>query len=98
MRKIKKYVKMIDDELHSAECYAEKYIEAKAYGEPSAEKFRTFAQQEIEHGMFAHDLAMTEIEKISAVYTAPADMREKWELSHQNYVEKLARIKAMLNL
>lgn len=38
------------------------------------------------------------IDLISAVYTAPADMREKWELSHQNYVEKLARIKAMLNL
>lgn len=97
MRKIKKYVHVIDDELKSAECYAEKYIELKSDGDSNYTRYKEFALQELDHAMFAHELAVKEIEKISAVYTPPADMREKWELSHQAYIERTAKLKGMLN-
>lgn len=99
MKKIKKYVKNIDDELCSAERYAEKYIEYKASGDSgTASAYKEFAQQELEHADFAHKIAVKEIEKISSVFTAPADMREKWEISHNEYIERAARIKSMLNI
>lgn len=98
MKRINKYVHMIEDELESAERYAEKYIECKADGDGSAAgTYKNFAQQELEHVMFAHDLAVKDVDRISSVLTAPADMREKWEISHQAYIEKTARIKAMIN-
>lgn len=97
MKKIKKYVSMIKDEIESAECYAEKYIEAKAMGETTnAEKYKTFAQQEIDHGMFIHQIASDFIEKVSKVITPPADMKEKWEEAHIEYVSKVDGIKAMI--
>lgn len=97
MKMIKKYVRQIDDELHSAETYAEKYIECKVEGDSSsASRYKTFVQQELEHAMFAHELAMKTIEKVSAVFAAPADMREKWETSHSDYIARTAKIKSML--
>lgn len=98
MKKIKKYVSQIDDELNSAEHYAEKYIEFKSDGDANmSAKFKEMASQELEHSMIIHDLAVKDIEKISAVFPAPADMREKWELSHTNFAERVARIKSMIS-
>ena len=90
---------MIKDEMESAECYAEKYIEAKAMGETSyAEKYKLFAQQEIEHGMFIHSLAADFINKVSKVFEAPVEMREKWNDAHEEYVAKVNEIKSMLSM
>lgn len=97
MKKIKKYVNMIKDEISSAECYAEKYIEAKAMGETSnAEKYKLFAQQEIDHGMFIHQIASDFIAKVQKVITPPADMMEKWEQAHIECMSKVDSIKAMI--
>ena len=97
MKKIKKYVNMIKDEIESAECYAEKYIEAKAMGETSyAEKYKLFAQQELDHAMFVHNLAEVFIDKVSKVITPPAEMKEKWEAAHIECVSKVDEIKAMI--
>lgn len=99
MRKIKELVERIDDELNSAEEYAEKFIEYKADGESSmATKFMDMASQEMSHATTMHDLAMKEIEKVSAVFNAPAEMREKWDKSHAEYIQRAARIKSMLNM
>jgi len=97
MKKIKKYVNMIKDEIESAECYAEKYIESLAMGESgAAEKYKLFAQQEIEHGMFIHAIAEDFITKVSKIITPPAEMKEKWEEAHLEYIEKMKEIKSML--
>lgn len=97
MKKIKKYVNMIKDEIESSECYAEKYIEAKAMGETAhAEKYKLFAQQEIDHAMYIHSIAEDFITKISKVVTPPADMKEKWESAHLEYIAKVDEIKAMI--
>ena len=97
MKKIKKYVAMIKDEIKSAEHYAEKYIEAKAMGETTnAEKYKTFAQQEIDHGMFIHQIAEDFITKVSKVVTPPAEMKTMWEEAHLECIDKVDKIKAML--
>ena len=61
-----------------------------------AEKYKLFAQQEIEHGMFIHQIAEDFINKISKVFTAPASMIEKWEDAHLDYIDKVDEIKSML--
>lgn len=99
MRKIKKLVHTLNHELESAENYGEKYIECKSEGDSSlAQKFREVAAQELAHADFVHEILVKEIDKITAVYTAPADMREKWKLAHNSYIEKENRIKALLNM
>lgn len=97
MKKIKKYVAMIKDEIESAECYAEKHIEAKAMGETAnAEKYKLFAQQEIDHGMFIHQITSDFIAKVQKVVTPPTDMMEKWNEAHIECIEKVDMIKNML--
>lgn len=98
MKKIKKYVKHIDDELESAEMYAEMYIEAKAEGNNNAGIYREFAQNELDHCTHWHELAVKYIQKVSEIFQAPADMREKWDASHLDYIEKTSSIKSMLGM
>ena len=63
-----------------------------------AEKYKTFAMQELEHGTFVHDFAKKYIEKISTVIKAPEEMKEKWENAHECYIEKTAMIKSLLSM
>lgn len=99
MRKIKKYVDIIEDELESAEEYAENYIEFKADGDQKlADRFYDMANDELNHAITIHELAVKDIDKISAVFSPPAEMREKWERSHQDYIAKTSRIKSMLGM
>ncbi len=99
MRKIKKYVDMIDEELTSAEEYAESYIECKANGDSQmSSRFYDMANDELNHSITIHDLAVKDIDKISAVFNAPPEMREKWEKSHQDFISRSAKIKSMLGM
>ena len=103
MKLIKKYVNIIDDELSSATEYAENYIEAKANGkdrgdDSEASMWKRMAEQELQHAINIHSAAVTEIEKINAVFTAPAEMYEKWEMSHNDYIKRTAWIKQMLSM
>ena len=98
MKKIKKYVHHIDDELESAEMYAEMYVEARAEQDSTANTYREYAQQELEHCMFWHDIAAKYIQKISEIFTAPSEMREKWDSEHLDYIEKTSRIKSMIGM
>lgn len=99
MRAIKKYVEAIDEEIEGAKEYAEKYVECKAKGDMSkANRYKEMASDELKHAMYQHEWAVVEIEEIGKVFTAPADMMEKWEKAHKEYVEKVAWIKQMLAL
>lgn len=99
MRKIKEYVEEIDEELEGAQDYAEKYVEEKVKGNmPKASKYKEMAMDELKHSSYIHEWAVKEIEEISKVYTAPAEMMEKWQKTHKEYVGKVAWIKQMLEM
>lgn len=98
MKKIKKLIHSIKDEICSAEHYAEEYINHKIEGDNSiAERYKQFAQQEIEHATFIHSVTADYISKLSKVMTAPPDMTERWAEAHEDYVERVAEIKGLLN-
>lgn len=97
MKKINKLVKMIDEELDGAKCYAEKYVEYKAIGDSTwSNRFKEMANDELRHANNIYDLAMQEIEELNKVFVAPPEMQEKWDESHIEYVDKAAWIKQML--
>ena len=97
MRLIAKLVDNIDEELESAQEYAERYIYEKSRGNSSlAGRYRDMAAQELEHALVIHNQAVEEIDRIKEVYKAPAEMEKKWEESHKEYVDKMARIKTMI--
>ena len=97
MKSIKKYVEHLNEEIESAEEYAEKYVECKAKGNmPNAHRYKEMAEDELKHAMYIHEFAVKEIEEISKIYTPPVNMLEKWEHEHKKYVEKVAWIKQML--
>lgn len=99
MRKIKELVERIDDELTSAEEYAECYIDYKANNNTQmATRFYDMANDELNHAITIHDVAMKEIEKVNAVFNAPPEMREKWDKSHSDYIARNSRIKSMLGM
>ena len=99
MKRIKKLVSKIDEELRGAEHYMEKAIEYKMDGENDMyKKFSQMASEELGHAMTIHDIAVKEIEKVQSVITPPADMREKWELAHADYIERAAKIKSYINM
>lgn len=99
MKRIKKLVHKIDEELCGAEHYADKAIEYKADGDNEMyRKFSQMASEELSHAMTIHELAVREIDKVSAVITPPAEMREQWELAHQNYIERAAKIKSYISM
>jgi hypothetical protein len=99
LRAIKKYVEAIEEEIEGAKDYAEKYVEAKAKGDIGrANRYKEMAGDEIKHAMYVHEWAVADVEMLSKVYTPPAEMMEKWEKAHKEYVEKIAWIKQMLSL
>jgi len=99
MRKIKKMVKAIDEEIEGAKTYAEQYLDCKAKDNSQwANKYKEMANDELKHAMYLHDFAVHEIEELSKVYTPPVEMQKKWDESHKKYIEEVAWIKQMLTL
>lgn len=97
MHYIKKIIDHIDDEIESAKDYAEKYVECKAKGNSAhAARYKSMAEDELRHASFFHELAVKEIDEISKIYSAPAEMLKEWEKNHAEYVESAAWIKQML--
>lgn len=98
MKKIQELVDWIDDELDGAKCYAEKYIYCKAKGSQWASTWHSMAEDELKHADAIHRLAVEEIETVSKVFQAPADMQKAWDESHVKYVEKASWIRKMLDM
>lgn len=99
MRLIQKYVEEIEEELEGAKDYAEKYVECKVRGEMNkASRYKEMANDELKHSSYIHEFAVNEVAALSKVYTPPAEMMEKWEKAHAQYVEKTAWIRQMLTM
>lgn len=99
MTKIKKYVERIEEELHDAKNYAEKYVEYKAAGNTQNQnRYKDMANDELKHAMYLHDIATAEIAELNKVFQPTQEMLDKWDRSHREYVEKTAWIKQMLTM
>ena len=99
MKMIKRLTDCISEELHDAQKYAEKYVEYKANDNSKwAARFKSMAEDEMNHAMNMHELAVEEIEKLRKVYQPSQEMLDKWDKAHIEYVDKAAWIKQMLTL
>ncbi|MCQ2486090.1 MAG: hypothetical protein MJ168_12255 [Clostridia bacterium] len=99
MKMIKKLVDCIEEELEGAQNYAEKYVEYKANGNTKwSGRFKSMAEDELQHSNLIHELAVEEISKLRSVYEPSQEMLDKWDKAHTKYVEKAAWIKQMLAL
>ena len=97
MNKIKRYVEHIDDELNGAKEYIEKALEYKVIGDTVRyNKYKEMSAQELGHAGNLHEFAVQDIENLKRVYPdIPQDMLDKWEHSHNTFVEKAAWIRQM---
>ena len=67
MRAIKKFVHRIEEELEDAKEYAEDYIEQKVKGNTAmANRYKEMSNDELKHAGYIHEMAVKEIEEISA--------------------------------
>lgn len=97
MRSIQKLAHRIQEELEDAQRYAELYVEKKAAGKQQwASKFQKMAEDELQHAAYLHEFAVSEIDQLKTVFKAPADMQDKWDAEHREYVAKAAWVKQML--
>lgn len=100
MKKIKKYVEGIDEELNDAKNYIETALEYKASGDATRyARYKEMSTQELSHAMTLHDFAVQDIEKLRTVYPdVPQEMLDKWDKAHVAYVEKAAWIRQMQSM
>lgn len=97
MKSIKYYVDAISEEIEDAKEYAEKYVSCKAKGNmQSANTYKEMANDELKHASYLHEFATKEIDELSKIFIAPADMQEEWDKSHKAFVERTAWVRQML--
>lgn len=100
MERIKKFADHIKDEICDAKTYAENYVQAKVDGNSSAAtKYKEMASDELKHAGYLHEMVVSEINKIKSTgIQYPAEMEERWNTVHKEYVDKAAWVKQMLTL
>lgn len=100
MKKIKKYVEGIKEELCDSKDYMETALEYKAMGDSTRyAKYKEMSVQELAHATALHEFAVQDIEKLKTVYPdIPQDMQDKWDHSHIEFVEKAAWIRQMQSM
>lgn len=96
MRKIQQLVDCIEEELEGAKDYAEMYLQLKAEGHGMQSRYKEMAGDELKHATYIHDYAVEQINLLRNVYTPPAEMEERWNKAHKEYVEKVAWIRQMM--
>lgn len=100
MKRIKKLVDRINDEIIDAKNYAELYIEEKVNSnDPTiVSRYLEMAEDELRHSNYLHMIAEMEIDKLKNVYIPSGEMMEKWNKAHSKYVEKSEIVKRMLSM
>lgn len=99
MKRIKRLVDEISEELEGAKEYAEMRVDMKLVGNNAwANRFEEMANDELKHANYIHEYAMIEIDKLREVYQPPQEMLDKWDICHKEYIEKAAWIKQMLTM
>lgn len=99
MKKIKEYADWMNEEVMSAKCYAEKYVEYKAMGDSStAGRFSKMAYDELDHAAVIHVITLTEIDKLKNVFQPTQEMLDAWDKDHKCYVDNAAWVRKMLEM
>lgn len=99
MTRIKKLSDNIKEELGDARKYAECYVDSKVSGNTAMmTRYKEMATDELKHASYLHEMAVTEISRLSQAVTAPDKMTEKWNRCHAKYVQCSAWIRQMLTM
>lgn len=96
MKEIRVIVEHIKDEVADAEEYAKLSL---AYKETDRELSSTFANlsgQELTHADLLHEQAVRLIR--SRGTPAPPSMQAVWDWEHDNYIERVAKVRALLEM
>ena len=98
MKKFRKMVDHISEELDGATEYAENYIGEKMKGNTAkAQKFREMATQEMQHAANWYDWTDKYGDELKAVMPLSEEDTEDWEACKRKYADKIAIIKYMLD-
>lgn len=99
MRLIKKLVEQIEDEVSGAEGYAKCAVEHAESMPELARQYKAMARTEYAHAMELHKFAAIEISKAERAGAKPTqEMADKWEQSHEEYIERMAKVKSYLGM
>lgn len=94
MEYIKKRIEKIEDELESAEEYAELYLESKARGQSTrAGKYHEMSHDELKHAENIFEFAEQDIESMRKVYPISVEDEEYWSMAKKKMYERIAKIK-----
>ena len=94
MRKVEKWIKHIEDEIHGALSYAEKYVFFKNSKPQWASMYSEMAMQELNH---AENLRMIGQAMMDELAWVPEEDTQAWENSIYKAAEKVALVKMMLS-
>lgn len=98
MKKFRKMVDHIAEELDGATEYAEDYIGEKMKGNAAkAQKFREMAMQEMQHATNWYDWTEKYGEELKTIMPLSAEDTEDWEACKRKYADKTAMLKYMLD-
>ena len=98
MRIIKKLTEMIMDEAEGAECYAKKALMYKEERPTLGKMFYNLANDELGHVDILHNAVVSLIREVRDRDGEPPEgMVEVYEYLHEQQIEAVAEVKAMLS-
>lgn len=99
MKTIKEIVEAIHEELEGAEDYAKKATQYKMDDKALADNYSMMAAQELEHVDKLHAQVVRMIKAHQATgKEVPAAMQAVWDYEHRNFMDKVAKIKMLLEM
>lgn len=99
MKIIKEIVEYIHEELEGAEGYAKKATQYKTDDKALADNYSMMAAQELEHVDKLHAQVVRMIKAQQAAgKEVPAAMRAVWDWEHEQAMDKVAKIKMLLEM
>lgn len=99
MKKIKRLVENIGDEIEDAEKYAVEAMRTKAEDPELSKIYAELARQELGHADTLHNQAVRIIKAYKATGAeTPLSMQIIWDWEHEKIVDKTTRIKQMLEM
>lgn len=99
MRRILDMFETLENELDSAQKYAEASIDEKLKSNHDwVIKYKTMAKEEITHAANIHEKIVIELEELKSVYTPPNELMALWEHEHKEFIERSSVIRTMLSM
>lgn len=94
MKKVKKYIHDIHDELHGANEYAENYIIYKETRPSWSRMYEEMARAELQHAENLKTMGQEFIDGMSYIH---ADCADEWDDCIRHFSEKAALVRLMLS-